>query len=130
MKKQQGMTIIGMLFTVVIVIMATVIVLRSVPVYLQHYEIVQSIKSLSSISASSLSGDPMADIETLKNDLNKRLDVNGIEDLGDKQVLITPDGDHQFKVRLKYEVVKPLAYNVSLLFHFDETYKVVIIGAQ
>lgn len=125
MRKQQGMTLIGMLLTVVVVVMAAVVVMRLVPVYLEHYEIVQSIKSLNTVNASSLSGDPLADTIVLRSDLIKRLDINGISDLKENEVTFTPNGEHRFKVRLKYQAVRYLAYNVNLMINFDDTYEVV-----
>ncbi|MBL7479119.1 DUF4845 domain-containing protein [Legionella bononiensis] len=125
MRKQQGMTLIGMLFTVIVVVMAAIVVMRVVPVYLQHYTIVQSIKGLNSTPASTLTGDSYTDIDTLRKSLTKRFDINGVDDLKNDQLVISPDGPNKFKVQLKYQVVKPLVYNMSLLVDFDDTYEVV-----
>ena len=125
MQKQQGMTLIGMLLTIVVVVMAAVVVMRLVPVYIQHYEIVQSIKSLNTIPAASLSGDPLADVEVLRTSLNKRLDINGVDNLKSNEIIITPKGEHRYQVRLKYQVIRLLAYNINLLINFDSTYEVV-----
>ena len=125
MQKQKGMTLIGMLFTVIVVVMAAIVVMRVVPVYLQHYTIVQSIKGLNSTPASTLTGDSYTDIDTLRKSLTKRFDINGVDDLKNNQLIISPDGPNKFKVQLKYQVVKPLVYNMSLLVDFDDTYEVV-----
>lgn len=125
MRKQQGMTLIGMLLTVAAIVMAAIVVMRLVPVYIQHYEIVQSIKSLNTVPVSSLSGDPLADITVLRSDLTKRLDINGVDELKEGELTFTPDGEHKFKVRLKYQAVRFLAYNVNLMINFDDTYEVV-----
>ncbi len=129
MRKQQGMTLIGMLLTVAAIVMAAIVVMRLVPVYIQHYEIVQSIKSLNTVPVSSLSGDPLADITVLRSDLTKRFDINGVDELKEGEVTFTPDGEHKFKVRLKYQVVRFLAYNVNLMINFDDTYE-VIVGSE
>lgn len=125
MKNQKGMTLIGMLMTVALLVMVGIIIMRIVPVYMENYSIVNSIKSLNTTPIASLSGDPLADIAVLKRSLNKRLDINSIDDLKDNQILMSPDGEHKFKAHLKYQVVRPLVYNMSLLFDFDETYEVV-----
>ena len=125
MRKQQGMTLIGMLLTVAAIVMAAIVVMRLVPVYMQHYEIVQSIKALNTVPVSSLSGDPLADIAVLRSDLTKRLDINGVDELKEGGVTFTPDGEHKFKVRLKYQAVRFLAYNVNLMINFDDTYEVI-----
>ncbi|KTD73019.1 DUF4845 domain-containing protein [Legionella tucsonensis] len=125
MYKQKGMTFIGMLFTVVVIIMAATIVMRVVPVYLQYYSIIKSIKGLNEVSPSSLTGDPMVDVNALKSSLDKRLDINGVESLKGNQLMIEPIGANKFRVKLKYQVIKPLVYNVSLLFDFDHTEEVI-----
>ena len=125
MQKQQGMTLIGMLLSVVVLIMAAVVVMRLVPVYIQHYEIVQSIKSLNTVPVASLSGDPLADVEALRSSLNKRLEINGVDYLKNDEVIFTPHGEHRFQVRLKYQAIRFLAYNINLLINFDDTYEVV-----
>ncbi|KGP63040.1 membrane protein [Legionella norrlandica] len=125
MRKQKGMTLIGMLLTAAVVIMAGIFVMRVVPVYIQYYSIVHSIKSLNSVPASSLSGDPMADVMVLRSSVSKRLEINGIDDLKQEQLMISPSGPNQFKVKLKYQVIRPLIYNMSILFNFEDSFEVV-----
>lgn len=130
MRKQLGITLIGMLLTIVVIVMAAVVVMRVVPVVIQYYSIVTSIKSLNQTPASSLTGDPVTDVTTLRASLTKRLDINGLEDLKPDELVITPDGPNKFKVVLKYQVTRPLVYNVSLLFQFDRTIEVVVGSEQ
>lgn len=125
MNSQKGMTFIGMLMTMAIVVTSAVFIMRIVPVYLQHYSIVSSIKSLNQTPRSSLSGDPMADADVLKASLNKRLDINGLDYLKEDELMISVDGENTYIVKVKYKVVRPLVYNMSLLFDFNDTIKVV-----
>lgn len=124
MHNQKGITLIGMLFTAVAVICVGILVMRVVPVYLNHYSIVQSIKDLGSSTDSSLTGDSMSDVMVLRRSLTKRLDINGINDLDDEELSITPDGENKYIVKLKYQEIRPLVYNMSLLFHFDDVIEV------
>lgn len=124
MGKQQGMTLIGMLFTMVVVVMVGVVIMRIIPVYIQHYAIVQSIKGLSSTSMTSLTGDPLTDVTYLRNSLDKRFDINGVEQLKPEQITIVPNGANKYKVKLKYQVIKSLVYNMSLLFYFNDVIEV------
>ncbi|MFA6302445.1 MAG: DUF4845 domain-containing protein [Legionella sp.] len=125
MNNQKGMTFIGMLGTMAVVIAGGLLVMRLVPVYIQYYTILSSVKGLNATAVSSLSGDPIADTEVLRSSLLKRLDINGIDYLKEDNVRITPDGTNKFKVQVKYQLVRPLAYNVSLLFDFNKTEEVV-----
>lgn len=126
MNKQKGMTVIGMLFTAAVVVILAVIIMRIVPVYIQHFSIVDSIKSLSETPESSLSGDPALDTLELRKSLDKRLDINGVEDLQPNQISIVPSGPKKYKVKLKYQVIRPLVYNMKLLFDFDDIYEVTV----
>lgn len=125
MRKQKGMTLIGMVFTMIVVIMAAILVMRIIPVYLEHYSVVQSVKALNTTPQASLTGDPLGDAMVLRRDLSKRLDINGIQDLSDDQLTIVPDGLNKYKVKLKYQVIKPLVYNMSLMFNFVDEVEVV-----
>lgn len=125
MQKQQGMTLVGMLFTATVVVMAAIIVMRVVPVYLQHYTITQSVKSLSTVPVDSLTGDPVTDVAVMKGDLDKRLNINSIDELKENDVVIVPKDEHRFQVTVKYQVIRPLGFNISLLFDFNDTYEVV-----
>ncbi|MCW8399945.1 DUF4845 domain-containing protein [Legionella sp. PATHC038] len=125
MRKQHGMTFIGTLLTVVVLVMAAVVIMRIIPVYLQYYSVLKSVKGLNTIPPSTLTGDPIADVNVLKSTLDKRLDINGVESLKENQLSIEPLGANKFRVKLKYQVIKPLVYNMSLLFDFDHTEEVV-----
>lgn len=129
MRKEQGMTLIGMLFTVVVVVFAAIVVMKIIPVYLQHYSIVQSIKGLKDIPSSEMTGDSYTDISTLRKSLTKRLDINSVEDLKSDQLAISSSGTNTFKVQLKYQAIRSLVYNISILVDFDDTY-VVVTGSE
>lgn len=125
MQKQQGMTFIGMLMTVAVVVMVGIVVMRIVPVYLQHYSIVQSIKALNSTSKSTLTGDPMSDATALRASITKRLDINSLQDLKPNELTITPvEGGEKYLFKLDYQVIRPLVYNISLMFDFKDTIEV------
>jgi hypothetical protein len=125
MHKQQGMTFIGMLLTMAAVIMAAILVMRAVPVYMQYYSIVESIKGLNTVPVASLTGDSYSDVEVLRSSLNKRLEINGLDNLKPDQLTIVPSGTNKFTVTLKYQVIKSLLYNVNLLFDFNDTEEVI-----
>ncbi|EHL30372.1 DUF4845 domain-containing protein [Legionella drancourtii] len=125
MHKQQGMTFIGMLLTMATVIIAAILVMRAVPVYLQYYSIIESIKSLNAVPVASLTGDSYSDVEVLRGRLNKHLEINGLDNLKPDQLTIVPNGTNKFTVKLKYQIVRPLLYNISLLFDFNDTQEVV-----
>ena len=125
MQKYKGMTFIGMLLAMVVTATCGLLLIRVVPVYIEHYTLIHAVKSLNSVPISSLSGDPIADVEVLKSSLFKNFDVNGLEQLKEDQLHIIPEGDYKYKIKINYQVIKPLVYNISLMFQFDETQEVI-----
>lgn len=123
MNKQKGMTFIGMILTLAIVVILGVVVMRVVPVYIQHYSIGQSIHALNRIPQDNLSGVPAANARLLKDKLKNQFYINGV-DVPIEQVKIVPDRKGDFQVFMNYKVIKPLVGNISLLFQFDLTKEV------
>ncbi|MDI1353155.1 MAG: DUF4845 domain-containing protein [bacterium] len=109
MQKQKGMTVIGMLVTVLAVLMAAIVVMRVIPVYIQHYSVVKAIKALNETPVANLTGDPASNVGVLRRDIEKRLDINGLEYFKENQLAIVPtEQENKYRVVLKYQVIKPL----------------------
>ncbi|KTD45347.1 transmembrane protein [Legionella quinlivanii] len=125
MHNQKGMTLIGLLLTVVIIVFLGILVMRVVPVYIQNYEIKRSLASLNNLDPSQFSSDPMANVSVLKSRLINQLDLESIGFIKPEQINITPS-DGNYLVRLKYTVIKPLIANVSLMFDFEESEEVKV----
>ncbi len=83
------------------------------------------IKGLNTTPAADITRDSYTDVEILRKSLTRRLDINGVDDLKNDQLVISPSGVNTFKVTLKYRVIKPLIYNMSIMFDFNDTYEVV-----
>ncbi len=126
MHKHQGMTLIGMLLTMAVVVIAGIVVMRVVPVYLEHYEVLSSMKALNTLPSTDFSADPSLNANILRTKLLNQLYVNSIESIAPEQIKMTPDGQGNFKVSIKYQVIRPLVANVSLLFDFDASQEVKI----
>jgi hypothetical protein len=126
MHKHEGLTLIGMLLTMAVVIISGVVIMRIVPVYIQNYELVSSIKALKNLPATDFSDDPASNAVVLRSRLMNQLDVNRIEDITPDQIIIQPSDENTFSVSIKYKVLKPLVYNMSLLFIFNESQEVKV----
>ena len=124
MHKHKGITLIGMLLTMAVVIMAGVVVMRIVPVYLEHYEVITSIKALNSLPPTEFSADPASNATVLKTKLLNQLYVNSIESIPADQIILTPIGENKFKLSIKYQATRPLVANISLLFNFEASEEV------
>lgn len=117
------MTLFGMLFTMAAVITVGILLLRIIPVYLNHYAVKRSIDSLNHISQETLSSDRLANCQLLQRRLLNQLHMNNLP-LPDKKIQVTPTNNHSFNVSINYEVKKPLIANVYLLFVFHEEQEV------
>ncbi|WP_133129482.1 DUF4845 domain-containing protein [Legionella yabuuchiae] len=125
MNKQSGMSFLGMLFTMAVVIIILVTLMRIVPVYIQHYTVIKSIEILDKIPKTEFSDDAMTNASILRKKLTNQLYVNGVEIPEDK-ILIKPSGDGRYTVAITYKVTKSLVGNMSLLFDFDLSREVTI----
>lgn len=126
MHKQKGMTTIGMMFSAGVVIMLGIIALRVIPVYIENYMLISSIRSLQDIPASDFADDLSSNMEILKSKLVSRVNINGLDPAILEKLKITPKDSRVFLVSVKYTVKRHLIYNLSLLFDFDETKEVTI----
>ena len=125
MRKYQGMTFIGMLFSMAVVVILAIIAMRVVPVYIEYYSVVESVDSLKRIPASEFSADPAANAALLKEKLVNQLYVNSIT-LPADDIKVVPTGNSSYQVSIKYQVIKPLFANASLLFNFDQSKEVTV----
>ena len=124
MHHQKGMTLIGMLLTMATVIITGIVVMRVVPVYLEYYEVTSSMKALNTLPATDFSSDPEVNANVLRTKLLNQLYVNSIESITPEQIKLTPDEQGHFNLSIKYQVIKPLVANVSLLFNFEASQEV------
>jgi 16S rRNA A1518/A1519 N6-dimethyltransferase RsmA/KsgA/DIM1 with predicted DNA glycosylase/AP lyase activity len=126
MHKQQGMSIIGLLLTGLIIIFLGITIMRIIPVYVQYFTILQSVKALKEMPASDFSPDPEVNSQLLKNSLLKRFTINDIDEKNFQEMSFARKDDSTYNVVLKYKVIKPLIANVSLLFDFTISQEVTV----
>ena len=115
-----------MLLTMAVVIITGVVVMRVVPVYLEYYELVSSMQALNTLPSTDFSADPMVNAGILRTKLLNQLYVNSIESITPEQIKMIPDDQGNFKISVKYQAIRPLVANVSLLFDFDTSQEVKI----
>lgn len=128
MQKQKGITLVGMILTLAIVVFTGIVLMRVIPVYIEHYQIINSIKSLNSLPTTDFSSDPSSDAHVLKSKLLNQLYVNSIESIRPEQIKISPHDGGKFGIFIKYKVIKPLVGNISLLFKFKAEGEVTVRG--
>lgn len=128
MNKQQGMTLLGMLFTLAIVIFSGLFLLKTIPVYIENYTVRESIKALKTLPPTSFSDDNLSNVNILKSKLNNQLEINSLN-IPAENIKIEPISPHVYQVSVKYTVIKSLFANISLLYEFNESEE-VNVGSQ
>lgn len=122
-KTNQGITLVGLLLTIIGIVLAGIVIIRTVPVYLEYYSVHESITALKTIPSADFSTDPAANAIMLRKRLLNQLYVNSV-DIPDEGVKIVPLEHGNFKVSIKYQAVRHLFANISLLFDFDTSEEV------
>lgn len=113
-QKQQGITLISMIFILGMIAFFTLIVLKVSPIYMNHSKVVHALETLKH----------RTDIEKKSKrevwiSLNKQFNMNYVYDVKKKDVKITSRGGY-LKVQIVYHVKEPFIGNLSVWVDFDD----------
>ena len=113
-KRQQGLTLIALVFILGLIAFFILLGLTIGPIYLDHSKVVGALDGL----------EKTADIEKqseteIRNSLSKRFNMNYVYDVTQDDITITKQGNH-IKVVVEYEVVRKIAGNLSVLVEFND----------
>ena len=123
-KRQAGITMWGMLFVLGTLAFCLFLFFKLLPPYMDDFKIKSALDSLSR----------QTDVGTMtipeiKEAIRKRLEIDSADDLFDLNKILTVEPQGRMKViRISYESVVPMAFNVSALLNFDHS--VEVRGAQ
>ena len=117
MKKQQGLTLISIVFILIFICTVVLLVLKIAPIYMNHGKVVNALEALEAMPE--IKSMSKRQIET---SLSKRFNLNYVEDvtLDDVEIVKQPD---YLSVRISYEVVQPIIGNLSVLVDFDDGFE-------
>jgi Tfp pilus assembly protein PilE len=118
LKRQQGMTMIGVLFVLALLGVIGYAGMRITPLYLNYLKVSRSMEA----TASEFKGDSV-DQAALRRTLEKHWQIEDIDSVDAKDVEITK-GDGGTSMHVAYDDSAPYIANVSLTVHFDKTAKV------
>ena len=114
MKRQDGVTPITVTLGVLLAGIAIMLVFKLVPVYMENFGVVSSLKSLE--EEGGMHKRPKA--ELLKF-LQRRLDINDVRRVQTEDITINKR-PRETTIRVEYEVVVPLISNIDFLLTFDQ----------
>lgn len=113
--RQRGITLLGALVMLGILGFFAFLVMRLFPVYSEYHSVTTAMKGLQ--------GEPgvgQMTPEKIRELLNRRLYISYVESVKPNHVKITRSGTG-YNLNIKYEVRRPLAYNLDFVASFDKT---------
>lgn len=113
---QSGMSLLSLMAVLAILAMVFTFAIRLVPVYLQHFNVVASLKN---VAAEARNGGPTAKAD-IRNAMLRQFSVNDI-DLGRDVITVNTTKDKRTEIVVDYEIRKPLLANIDLVIHFHNS---------
>ena len=113
----KGMTMWGVAMAMGLIAFFTLLFLKLMPPYLENFKIQTALRGIASESgAGSRSRDE------LSRALQKRFDIDDVSRVDLRtDFIVQPRGQNGKLLRIEYEVVVPLVYNISALLQFENT---------
>jgi hypothetical protein len=116
-RTQRGMSLLGFIIVLAMVLCFAYLGLRIVPIYLEYYSVVSAMNGLASER-----GSAQLDPSQIRRKLLERLYLSYTDDnVGEENIrIVRRDG---VNVRITYEVRKPIIGNVDVIAAFDKQVK-------
>ena len=113
-KKQQDLTLIGFVMLLAVVGVFAFVGFKLFPVYAEYYSVVSDMKGVQSEP-----GVAQMAPEEVKDKLFRRFYISYVESVKKEHVKVTRNNGYNLNV--KYEVRRPLIYNLDFVAKFDKT---------
>jgi|CXWL01.1.fsa_nt_gi hypothetical protein len=117
-KHQQGLTLISIALILGLIGFFTLLILKIVPIYIDHNKVAGAMKELRN-SPDLLN---MSEFQ-IRDSLSKRFNINYVYDVKQEDIEVLKHGDY-LKVAIEYEVVKKVAFNLSILAEFSDVIEI------
>jgi Domain of unknown function (DUF4845) len=117
LRRQQGMTFIGLLCVMVLAGIVLYAGVRLVPVYLNYMKLVRTMES----AVGEFKGEN-GDIGAVRKSLDRHWAIEDITAVDQKDIEVTRD-ESGLQLHVAYDDSVPYVANVSLTVHFDKTVK-------
>ncbi|WP_024297257.1 DUF4845 domain-containing protein [Methylomicrobium lacus] len=113
-KHQRGLTFISLCILLGIAGFFVFLVLKIGPIYMDHNKVASALSALKKDSAF-----PMMTEHEIRRSLDNRFNIGYVDFIAPEDIKVSKSNDY-VKVEIAYEVVKPLAYNLSVLVDFHD----------
>lgn len=125
--KQKGITFIGFIFAAALVVCFGIVGMKVIPVYINHFSVIKSMKDLDTLPKAELQSSPQQGKAFLKEYLSRKLYINEIRFISKRDMKIKRKRK-VYIVTVPYTVEKELISNIFLVFKFEPSYEVSIEG--
>lgn len=119
LNKQRGISMLGWIVIIMMVVVIGTGALKLMPVYLEYYNIISILENMK--NEKSLAN---ATKQELASTFTKRLDINSISMKKDDYSITKVEGKRAYNFRLNYEVRRPLMGNLSIVATFDRNFEI------
>lgn len=114
MQKQRGMTLIGFIFVLAILLFVAYLGIKIVPHYLNYYSVTDAMNKVALEPGASQAG-----VTTIRARLKNVLFVNYVEGLKEENLKVLRTG-RGIQIVLDYTILEPIAGNLSVSIHFEK----------
>ncbi|MBS7458613.1 DUF4845 domain-containing protein [Coralloluteibacterium stylophorae] len=118
-RKERGLTLLGFLIVLVVVGFFAYVGMRLFPVYSEYYSVVSAMKGVAN-EPGAASMDPAR----IRDLLARRFDISYVDSVKPQNIKIVRSGNG-YSLNIKYEVRRPLIYNLDFIASFDKTVDLV-----
>ena len=119
-RQQRGVTMLGWLFLLIPLAVVGYAGIRLAPVYLNYMRVA---KTMEQVAKEAHADETAASAATIRNAIDKRLNIESISYPDTKDFIIRRDGQ-AWVIEIKYDDTAPLFSNVALLVNFAKTVQV------
>lgn len=111
-KQSRGMTLIGFIVVLGLIVFAAYIGIKLIPIYINHSSVVSEMRSIASQP-----GAARLPLRTLQSNLMTRFDISTVRHVGPEHIRIESRGGPQLIIA--YEVREPLIGNIDAVVRFE-----------
>ena len=121
--KQRGLTLIGFVMILIVAGFFAFIIMRLFPVYTEYYSVVRDMEGLASEA-----GVATMTPDQVRERLFRRFYISYVQSVKKENVKVVRQNGYNLTV--KYEVRKPLAYNLDFVAMFEKTIDLTRAGVD
>jgi hypothetical protein len=114
--RQDGMTYLGMLIMLIVIAFCAVVLIKVLPLYMEHFKVKSSLDSLAQDTKDSQAALSPEEIE---QHLLKRLSINDVQHVKKENIQVTREG-RKVVVTVDYEARVTLFDNLDLVARFPD----------